>query len=68
MGMEIDAMMHWEYKLIDLPTKSESSEGMNAYGSEGWELVGFENISGNMQRLIFKRPVFSNETRMLGVS
>lgn len=58
--------MVWQYKHVDMPISGDSEDRLNALGAEGWELVGFENISTNAQRMIFKKPVLDSSARNLG--
>lgn len=51
----------WEYKVIDLKYLLDTQRTCDAFGIEGWELVG---VSPNMDesgtkthRLFFKRPL-----------
>ena len=56
--------MKWEYKYIyidsklsDKKTATQINEELNKLGDEGWELVNFVNILGDVRHaFVFKRP------------
>ena len=58
-------MNKWEYKtvILDAKFKKDSTirvidEECNKYGSDGWELVNFQNYDlASKFMLIFKRPI-----------
>ena len=58
-------MTKWKYKtvIIDAKFKKDSTirvidEECNKYGSDGWELVNFQNYDlASKFMLIFKRPI-----------
>lgn len=59
--------MIWQYKLIEVPVNVEISKSLDDIGLDGWEMIGFKNISNNVVRMIFKRPqIAQNNPRNLG--
>lgn len=61
-------MIKYEYLVRDISTTGDTAEDqLDALGQEGWELVGFENITPHAQRMIFKKPIASDKPFMVGM-
>jgi len=51
-------MIQWKYRAVIIPSDA-IEETLNAFGSQGWELVVFDSDGGGTISAIFKKPNFN---------
>lgn len=59
-------MTKFTYKVTGIETRQAEAE-LNKLGSEGWEVVGFTEVSASMLRVVLKKVVDSDQQFLVGV-
>lgn len=59
--------MKWEYEVKDFVIKDAKNK-LNALGAEGWEMIGFYDLSGGTYVRVGLRRQISSEPSLLGVN
>ncbi|MCL2821622.1 MAG: DUF4177 domain-containing protein [Firmicutes bacterium] len=47
-------MKQWEYKVIEFKGMDDLQTGLNEFGKQGWELVGF-HVNYPFWKVVFKK-------------